>query len=131
APALHRGDRVQKRVGLRTYGADHGAAGDEFAVLQVYVTIRHAHSAGIQANVNPALHHFAQGEPSQARSELLQQAVAAVQQGNAQVLATDPFVILQARVQKVDQLPGGLHTAESAANDDEAHQPAPVLRVRL
>src|SRR5204862_2668549 len=56
---------------------------------------------------------------------------AAVQQGKAQVRATDPFVMPQTRVQKVDQFPGGLHTAESAANDDEAHQPAPMLPLRL
>src|SRR6267143_5717266 len=63
--------------------------------------------------------------------QIRQKPIRAVEQYDAQILAADALVVLEAGVQEVDQLSRRLHAAESAADNDETRQPAPMFGIGL
>jgi hypothetical protein len=86
---------------------------------------------GPEPDFDTAVVHLAQGEVTQAGGQFRQQAVPAVEQDNAQVFGPNPFVVLQAGVEEIDQLAHGLHSAESTSDHNEGSQPTAVVRVWL
>src|SRR5260370_20037152 len=63
--------------------------------------------------------------------QIRQKPIRAVEQYDAQILAADAPVVLKAGVQEVDQLSRRFHAAESAADNDETRQPAPMFGIGL
>src|SRR5262245_1550520 len=97
----------------------------------MYVSIRDSHRSCTQSNLDTVRHHPAKGEPSEARGEVRQESIGAVQQDDPQIVALDTLVVLEAGVQEVHECTRGLNSAEAPSDNDETREPASQIRIRL